>query len=314
MQGEIEALGNIVLEQELDPTDTRALRIGVGLDRPFPRRRAWQQRYRVRAPAESLVGERRALIFDPVRPLDDQRQRQAGFRLALRVAQQRRGEHGFAGAVDAALGKEKRVESPRRVAAGDAAIGEIEGVLSEAEKAVVVAQRRSEKARRRAAFAARQARIEIDTALGVRRLCRQHFVVARDEPELDAGERRGGAQRLHDCVHPVFAGNRGQTKVGDDHPLRGELHGLARVRIGGLRRALPRARGDDVDAGLELADCVEHGKVGDDVLVERGGDVHRPAPDLGAVLGGDLLGARESMGLRKSSRLTVASRLRSPTR
>ena len=36
-QGEIEALGNIVLEQELDPTDTRALRIGVGLDRPFPR-------------------------------------------------------------------------------------------------------------------------------------------------------------------------------------------------------------------------------------------------------------------------------------
>ena len=156
MQGEIEPLGNIVLEQELDPTDAQALRIGVGFDRPFSRRRAGQQRDGVGAPAEPLVGERRAPIFDAVRPLDDEGQRQAGFRGALRVAQQRRGEHGFAGAVDAALGEEERVEPARRVAAGDAAVGEVEGVLGEAQKVVVAGERRNQKARRRTAFAARR--------------------------------------------------------------------------------------------------------------------------------------------------------------
>ena len=211
---------------------------------------------------------------------------------ALRVAKHRGREHGFAGAVDAALGVEERVESVRRVAAGDASIGEVEGVLREVEKAVIVAQRRDQKAGRRAALAAREARIEIDPAVGARRLHRQHFVVARDELERHAGERRGGAQRLHDRVHAVVARDRGQAQVGDHHPLRGELHSLARVRVGRVGCALPRPRGNHIDARFELADRVEDRKIGDDVLVERGGDVHRAAPDLRSILGGDFLGPR----------------------
>ena len=100
-------------------------------------------------------------------------------------------------------------------------------------------------------------------------------------------------------MHPVVAGDRGQAKIGDHHPLRRELHALVRVRIGWVRRALPRPRGDDIDAGLELADRVEHRKVGHDVLVERGGDVHRPAPDFRAVLRGDLLRPRRVDGLEE---------------
>ena len=77
MESEIEPLGNVVLEHELDPADAVALGIGVSLDRPFARRRTRQQRYRVSAPAEALVGQSCASVFDAVRPFDDQRQRQA---------------------------------------------------------------------------------------------------------------------------------------------------------------------------------------------------------------------------------------------
>ena len=127
MQSEIEPLGSIVLEHELDPADAVALGIGVSLDRPFARRRTWQQRYGVCAPAEALVVDGRTLVFDAVGALDDERQRQAGFASRLGVAQQRRDEHGLAGAIDAALGIEERVERRGRVAAGDAAVGEVEG-------------------------------------------------------------------------------------------------------------------------------------------------------------------------------------------
>ncbi len=106
------------------------------------------------AAAEALVGQGRAFVLDAVRPFDDERQRQAGFRDAFGVAQKRRGEHGFARAVDAALRVEERVESSGRITTGDAAVGQVKGVLSEAEKAVVAGERGDQKARRRAAFAA----------------------------------------------------------------------------------------------------------------------------------------------------------------
>ena len=299
MESEIEPLGNVILEHELDPADAVALGIGVSLDRPFACRGTWQQRYGVGAPAEALVGHSCAFVFDAVRPLDDERQRQAGFRHALGVAQKRRGEHGLARTIDAALGVEECVESSGRIAAGDAAIAEVESVLSEAEEAVVAGERGDQKAWRRAALAAREAGIEIDPPVGAGRLRRQHFVVARNEPEFDACERPGGAKRLHQRMHAVVAGNRGQAEIGDHHPLRRELHALVGARIGGVRRAFPRPRGDDIDAGLELADGVEHRKVGHDVLVEHGGDVHRPAPDFRSVLRGDLVRARRIDGFQK---------------
>ncbi len=109
--------------------DARRLGIGVGVDRPFAGRRVGEQRHGEGAAAEPLVGDARALVFDAVGTLDDQRQRQTALGLALGVAQQRGDEHRLAGAIDAALGVEERVERARRVASADAAVGEIEGVL-----------------------------------------------------------------------------------------------------------------------------------------------------------------------------------------
>src|SRR3984957_13391570 len=156
MESEIEPLRHVVLEHELDPADAVALGIGVSLDRPFACRRTWQQRYGVGAPAEALVGQSCASVFNAVRPFDDQGQRQAGFRHALGVAQKRRGEYGLARSIDAALGVEECVEASGRIAAGDAAIAEVEGILSKAEEAVVPGERGDQKSWRRAALAARE--------------------------------------------------------------------------------------------------------------------------------------------------------------
>ena len=100
-------------------------------------------------------------------------------------------------------------------------------------------------------------------------------------------------------MHAVVAGDRGEAKVGDHHPLRRELRALARIPVGRIRSALPWPRGDDVDSGLELADSLKHWKVGHDILVERRGHIHRPAPDLRAVLRGDLFRPRRVDGFEK---------------
>ena len=245
---EIETLGNIVLEQELDLADVVALRVGVGFNGPLSRSRTGKQWNGEGPPAEPLVGQGRALVLDAVRPLDDERQRQSGLGDALRVAQERGREHGLARPVDAALGVEESVEALRRVAPVDAAIGQVECGLGEAQEIVVGSKRRDQKARRRAALSAREARIEIDPPVGACRLRRQHLVVARHELQFDARQRPGGPERLHQRVDAVVAGDRRQAEIGDDHPLRRELHGFGLVRA--LDFLLPWARRDQVDAGL----------------------------------------------------------------
>ena len=88
-------------------------------------------------------------------------------------------------------------------------LGAVSTTLIAGVEAVIVGERRHQKRRREAALPTRQAGIEIDAALGVGRLLRQHFVVACDQPKFDARERRGGAERTHDGVNPVGAGERG---------------------------------------------------------------------------------------------------------
>ena len=94
---------------------------------------------------------------------------------------------------------------------------------SEVEEIVVAGERRDEKPRRGAALAAREAGIEIGPPVGAGGLRRQHLVVARDELQFDPGDRTGGAERLHQRVDAVVAGDRGEAEVGHDHPLGREL-------------------------------------------------------------------------------------------
>ena len=92
-------------------------------------------------------------------------------------------------------------------------------------------------------------------------------------------------------MHSVLARQRGQAEVGDDEPLRRKRAAIV-IALGRGAGVFPWARRDHIDARLELADRVENRKFGHDILVEIGGDVHRAAPDLDAVLIGDFSGAR----------------------
>ena len=186
LQREIEALGDVILEQEFGVADARRLGIGVGVDLPFARRRVGEQRHGQGAAAEPLIGDADALVFDAVGTLDHDRQRQAGLGLALGVAQQRGDEHRLAGAIDAALGVEERVERAGRVAPADAAIGEIESVLRQIEEVVIVAERRHEEPRapNRRAHA---------TGRGRRRRARPR--PSSSPPALRCCARRGGPRR-----------------------------------------------------------------------------------------------------------------------
>ena len=175
-------------------SEARSLRVGVGVDRPFAGRRVGHQRKRQRPPAEPLITNARALILDAVGTFDDQRQRQPRLGDTLGVAEERRDEDGLAGAIDAAFGVEEGVERARRVAPGNAAIGQVERALRQIEKTVVVAERGDEQAERRPAHAARQAGIEIDAPVRAGLANREHLVVARDQAHFDALDRRGRRQ------------------------------------------------------------------------------------------------------------------------
>src|SRR5262249_14725377 len=126
-QVELEPVRHIVLDHEGRFADRRTLGIGERAHAPGPGRRGGDQRHVERVSADALVGDDDTAILDAIRTLDHQSQRHAERRNALRVAQQRREVDGLAGAIDAALGIDKGIEAGWHRAAGDAAVGEVEG-------------------------------------------------------------------------------------------------------------------------------------------------------------------------------------------
>ena len=194
--------------------------------------------------------------------------------------------HGLAGAIDAALGEDVSVEALGRVAPANAAIGQVERRPLQAQKGVVARGRRGDQHRRReTAFAARQPRREGNAAGVVGGLGRQHLVVARDQPELDAADRLRRRQRIDEGMDAVAARIGGEPEVGDDEPLRCALAVL-------LRGNVARNRGEHIDAGLELRHRLGDGKVGGDLGVQRSlVDRHLAGPHLIALLLGDVVQA-----------------------
>ena len=119
---------------------------------------------------------------------------------------------------------------------------------------------------------------------------------------------------MNDRVHAVFPDSavrpRSETTshcVASVSPLSSSLSALA-----SRWSPFQGCGGDDIDAGLELADRVQNRKVGDDVLVELGGDIHRAAPDFDAVLFGDFRRAgaadvfQEVVALNSRQQIAVA--------
>ena len=107
--------------------------------------------------------------------------------LGVPVAQQRRDVHGFAGPIDTPLGVNEGIDRPRRLPAADAAIGQVERGRAQIEEGIIVLADRDDRGRRLAAVAPRQAGVEMHEAAAVGSLRRQHFIVARNQPQFDTG-------------------------------------------------------------------------------------------------------------------------------
>ena len=158
-------------------------------------------------PPKTLVGNDGAAVFDAVRPLDHEGQRYVEHGHALAVAQQRCDLHGFSRAVDAALRIDKSVEPGGDRAAGDAAVGQIEGRRFEAQEGVIaVAIACDQHGRRERALAARQVGFEMHLTGVGGAFARKDFVAAREQAYLDRALWLGRIERMHESVDAVVAG------------------------------------------------------------------------------------------------------------
>ena len=159
-------------------------------------------------------------MLDAIGARDDQRHRQAGS-LAGGIAHEGGDVHVLAGAIHAALRVDEAVERARRLAALDAAVGQVEGTRGEIEEGVFAGRAFGhEHGRLQAAFTAGEAAIELGVAARVGLRGAEHLVVAGDQLDVDVGRRVGVGQRAHEGVHAVIAGEGGEAEVGDDEPLR----------------------------------------------------------------------------------------------
>ena len=192
--------------------------------------------------------------------------------------------HRLAGAVDAALGKHERIELGRCVAAGHAAIGEIERGVRQVEEGIIAcAPRGDDEGRRLTAFTPCEARRERHGAVAVRRRGREHVVVARNQPDLDARQRVRRGERVHEGMNAVGGGIGGEPVIGHDEPLRGPL------AIAVVARHVGGFGGEQIDAGLHLRHRLADRESGGDILVELLLDLELAAPHLFALCLGDVL-------------------------
>ena len=166
---EFDAVGDVILDQEVCLANRRTLGIGIGDHAPGTGRGRRNDRHAPAMAAEALIGDHGAAIFDAVRALHHQSQRRRS-RNAARVAQQRGHTHRLAAAVDAALGIDERVQSGRHLPPGDAAVGQIESRRFQAEEGVIGLVGRNDRGRRLTALAARQTGFEMNEAVVVGRL------------------------------------------------------------------------------------------------------------------------------------------------
>src|SRR6185437_3874312 len=154
-------------------------------------------------PAEALIGQKRPAILDPIGALDNQREwhiRRGG---APRIAQQRGDGNGLTGPIDAAFRVNERIEPDRYWPAGNAAVGQVERRRLQAQKGIVALFACDDRGGCGTAFAARKARLEMNEAIAVALTDGKHFIVACDQPYLNAAAWLGGRERVNEHVYAV---------------------------------------------------------------------------------------------------------------
>ena len=285
LQVECDAVRDVIFNKERGLADGVAIGIGQRLDAPGSALRRRVDGEVMRVSARAHVGNRRREILDAIGPFDHEGHRQAGHGVGLLVAQQHGCVHGFATAIDAALGVDESIDGARRRTPLNAAIRQVEGGLRQVDEAVVAVSRlRNDESCSRAAFAVLQACFEDGRARGIGLGRCQNFVVAGNEAHINTGHGVSGRNRARADMQPVLAAHGGQPQVRDDEPLRGDgvvVLGLARAGLGRHH----------IEAGLQLAHRLIDGEGGGDVLIERRGRFHRAFPDELALLVGDVIGA-----------------------
>ena len=163
-EGEVDALGGEVLDEEGRGRERRGLGVGVDGEAPAAGGGTGADREGQRPAAGTLVGEGIAAVLDPVGAGDDGGERQALDGAGAVVAGEDGGEDGLARPVGAALGRHEDVDRRRGGAAGDAAVGEVEAGLGEAEEGEVLAGLGGDEAGLGAAPAAQEAGVEAGVA------------------------------------------------------------------------------------------------------------------------------------------------------
>ena len=212
--------------------------------------------------------------------------------------------HHLAGAIDAALSEELRVDGAGRHATHDAAVGKIERIVGERKKRVVVFHLGDDHGRRARARAFHQPRLEGGVAVRVGALGRQHLVAFRHQPHFRVGHRLRRAERAHEHAQAAVGGDRGDAEVGDDEPLR-----RARGRVG-IARAVGDAGNQRIDAGREIRHRLVHRERGDDLPVQLLLHVHLALVDAEGLL---LRQAVELIALDVLAELAVDRRGKQPT-
>ncbi len=125
---------------------------------------------------------------------------------ARAIAQQRRHIDRLARTIDAALGVDEAVERAGRRAAGDAAIGQVEGAGREVEEGIVAARGLGdEDGRRKAAFAARETRLEMHVAAGVVVAVASTSLLRAMSLTVAPATGAADLQRAHEAVDAVIA-------------------------------------------------------------------------------------------------------------
>ena len=128
---------HVVFDHEGGLADRRALGIGEGAHPPGAGRRGGVDRHVSERPPRPWSATTARRYSTPSGRSTTSVSGTPAPRRPQRVAQQRRHVHGLAGAIDAALGIDEGIEPVRRRAAGDAAIGQIEGRRFQVEEGVV---------------------------------------------------------------------------------------------------------------------------------------------------------------------------------